>query len=454
MNTQHKCRTMMLLTLTGAMLASAVPAAAADVIYGPVYSPDNSHIYYVLSPADYYSAAIKAVEMGGYLVKIDDEDENRWVEYTFAGFGLDANAYRWIGANDLYLEGFWQAYDGETPLPYADWNPGEPSNGSGVENCAHFLPGPGGKWNDLPCNWVGYGIVEADDCNADGEPDSIGFYGLLTSYNQYLPRDYFHGERREPNVNFNWWRSGSPGYGIDPNLVFDVGFNGFLRPDKTEHYTIFLKLGGRGILSLQDPVSGQWIVDLDTYSTAQATVSLVAGRRYLFNIWYESFGSPGNIRVEWLSPSTPRQVIPQSAFVAADADCNNNFIGDECDIAEDPTRDCDGNGRLDECELADHDCNSNGVLDACDVLAGTSTDCDGNGTPDECELAGHDCNNNGIFDACEITAETAHDCNNNGVPDACDIVSGLVQCPIDVANACLLDDPAARADCNNNGITD
>jgi hypothetical protein len=57
--------------------------------------------------------------------------------------------------------------------------------------------------------------------------------------------------------------------------------------------------------------------------------------------------------------------------------------------------DCDGNGRLDVCDLADcgvgqawcDDCNTNGVLDVCDIAAGTSVDVNGNGVPDECEGA-------------------------------------------------------------------
>jgi hypothetical protein len=35
--------------------------------------------------------------------------------------------------------------------------------------------------------------------------------------------------------------------------------------------------------------------------------------------------------------------------------------------------------------LLPNDCNANGVLDECDIADGTSQDCDGDGTPDECE---------------------------------------------------------------------
>ncbi|QDU68693.1 right-handed parallel beta-helix repeat-containing protein [Engelhardtia mirabilis] len=49
------------------------------------------------------------------------------------------------------------------------------------------------------------------------------------------------------------------------------------------------------------------------------------------------------------------------------------------------------------------DCNGNGQLDACDIADGTSIDCNQNGLPDECELlvAGADVDLDGILDVCQ-----------------------------------------------------
>lgn len=52
--------------------------------------------------------------------------------------------------------------------------------------------------------------------------------------------------------------------------------------------------------------------------------------------------------------------------------------------------DCNNNGALDSCELAEataFDCDGNGVLDDCDLAAGNAEDCDGNGVLDRCDLA-------------------------------------------------------------------
>lgn len=87
--------------------------------------------------------------------------------------------------------------------------------------------------------------------------------------------------------------------------------------------------------------------------------------------------------------------------------------------------DCNGNDRLDACDNLG-DCNSNGIPDVCD------RDCDGNGTVDECEIAapGNDCQPNTLLDSCEP------DCNDNGTPDECDIRD------------------ATSSDCNTNGVPD
>jgi hypothetical protein len=81
------------------------------------------------------------------------------------------------------------------------------------------------------------------------------------------------------------------------------------------------------------------------------------------------------------------------------------------------------------------DCNENGLLDECDIAEGSSLECNDNGVPDECEFAGTvDCNGNGIVDLCEPGG--ANDCNGNDAPDWCDIAEGT------------------SADCNENGVPD
>jgi Metallo-peptidase family M12 len=124
-------------------------------------------------------------------------------------------------------------------------------------------------------------------------------------------------------------------------------------------------------------------------------------------------------------------------------DMNNNAIPDECEV------DCDGNGTPDAQEFfpigSRLDCNCNGQLDSCDLAQSLSIDCNNNNIPDECE----DCNGDGIADECEITAG-APDCNANGLPDECE---SAADCDGNlIADICDLG--AGAPDCNGNETLD
>jgi len=126
-------------------------------------------------------------------------------------------------------------------------------------------------------------------------------------------------------------------------------------------------------------------------------------------------------------------------------DCDDNGVGDACT----PPVDCDGNGEQDRCQIAsgapdvdgdgtldacEADCNDNAVPDDFDIATGAATDCDGNNVLDTCDiLAGAldsdgdglldecetDCNSNGVLDTVEISTGAAADCDSNGIIDAC-----------------------------------
>jgi hypothetical protein len=127
------------------------------------------------------------------------------------------------------------------------------------------------------------------------------------------------------------------------------------------------------------------------------------------------------------------------------ADCNENGIGDICDVADSTSFDCDQNNVPDECQP---DCDGDGWIDACD----NEGDCDDDGIPDNCEL---DCNENNIPDDCDIIYGISEDCNENGVPDECDFADGTeADCNYNnIPDSCDIAD-GTEEDCNENGVPD
>jgi len=121
------------------------------------------------------------------------------------------------------------------------------------------------------------------------------------------------------------------------------------------------------------------------------------------------------VAVTWAPNNSIVLIQPQN-------DCNANGIVDECDLAQGTSVDCNANQVPDECE-PDADCNANGIQDICDIASGASADCNHNFIPDECESS-NDCNGNGIQDVCEIN-RALNDCQQDGYLDACEIAAGV-----------------------------
>ena len=133
---------------------------------GEVFFPGNGHLYEYVSDTETWTAAepkARALtEYGatGYLTTITSPAEENFVSARLTDAG-------WMGANDLtlkhtwaWVEGpetgdiFWQGLGSSGSAQngaYTDWNNGEPNDSGGNEDCAQFLAGGSGKWNDLPC---------------------------------------------------------------------------------------------------------------------------------------------------------------------------------------------------------------------------------------------------------------------------------------------------------------
>jgi hypothetical protein len=156
-----------------------------------------------------------------------------------------------------------------------------------------------------------------------------------------------------------------------------------------------------------------------------------------------------------IQPGTFNELISDSGTLAIRLACPITVDGTECKGAGSltvevlytgigDTGDCNGNERLDICEIADStspDCNANLRPDSCDIASGFSADCNANAVPDSCDIASGaaDCNANAVPDSCDVATGTSPDIDANNKPDECQTVTvnagGSIQAAIDAAPA-------------------
>ncbi len=131
-----------------------------------IYNPATKH-YYKISDGDmnWLDAQAQAEAEGGYLVTINDADENTWVRETFEIYGTIL-----IGANDIDEEGrwvwvendenFWNGQASGTPVAgaYTNWNGGEPNDYGDGEDIVEMRTD--GLWNDNDLGRYLRGVIE------------------------------------------------------------------------------------------------------------------------------------------------------------------------------------------------------------------------------------------------------------------------------------------------------
>ncbi|RKU15913.1 hypothetical protein C6503_13385 [Candidatus Poribacteria bacterium] len=88
-----------------------------------VVNPVNGHVYKKTRSQTIKEAMAQATAEGGYLVAINDESEETWLQHVFG------NGKFWIGLSDAKKEGQWQWHSGE-PVNYTNWGTYEPEGGN------------------------------------------------------------------------------------------------------------------------------------------------------------------------------------------------------------------------------------------------------------------------------------------------------------------------------------
>ena len=104
-------------------------ALAAYLEPAPVWvvNPANGHAYKKTHSQTIKDAIAQATAEGAYLVAINDEAEEKWLNRVFG------NRQFWIGLSDVKEEGKWQWHSGE-PVDYTRWETYEPEGGNTAED--------------------------------------------------------------------------------------------------------------------------------------------------------------------------------------------------------------------------------------------------------------------------------------------------------------------------------
>eukprot|EP01031_Cornospumella_fuschlensis_P027981 gene27981-33789_t len=142
--------------------------------YSPPPSSDyrkfRGHYYYLSATlSTYETARSAAISMGGYLVKITDDDENSFVH----SMALNAGLSPWLGIRLCSDLSRFCYVDTNTEVTFTRWSIHQPDGGSS-EPCVKMFHNMKGLWNDHDCNRnFGY-VVEFDSKPAAAtgqEPD-------------------------------------------------------------------------------------------------------------------------------------------------------------------------------------------------------------------------------------------------------------------------------------------
>ena len=142
------------------------------ILEGPILWPSNGHTYYLLSQSNWEAAELRASQLTGHLVTVNNQSENDFLLTSFGDKaenapGTGSNVSLWIGLSDAANEGQF-IWAGGSSSTFTNYAPGEPAGGQADEDYIgiSITPNPSwkGKWHDIVADHRFsdrcYGVVE------------------------------------------------------------------------------------------------------------------------------------------------------------------------------------------------------------------------------------------------------------------------------------------------------
>jgi hypothetical protein len=161
-----------------------------------------------------------------------------------------------------------------------------------------------------------------------GGSTDAGFQGLYFSNTDFAGEPAF--QRRDVRIDFDW-KEGVAGKGLPvggsttPGMKdfshddYSIRWKGQIVPRFSEEYTFHI-IGQDGVRFRFRPDGGDWLTLVDSLENAQSADksvgALEAGKKYEIIFEYVDRANTGAsvARLEWSSPSTPREVIEPLSF--------------------------------------------------------------------------------------------------------------------------------------------
>ncbi len=149
------------------------PSAALTTFLDPptvwIVNPANGHAYKKIHCDGVTDATTQAAAENAYLVAINDEAENEWLEEIFGRERF------WIGLNDAAEEGQ-LAWDSGEPVTYTNWGEHERA-GNNTEVNDYVIWGFGGRWEMVAlgsghAHFVKTAILETTDVPVETSPEN------------------------------------------------------------------------------------------------------------------------------------------------------------------------------------------------------------------------------------------------------------------------------------------
>ncbi|KAG5841987.1 hypothetical protein ANANG_G00172900 [Anguilla anguilla] len=116
------------------------------------FNYEDRCFHHVAEKKTWLDAELNCLHLGGNLVSEHNEDEHEFLKHLHKTLD-DKNGPFWIGLSDAHKEKTWLWSDGTraSGKDYTRWNPAEPNNFGGKEDCVHSNYGGKKNWNDVNC---------------------------------------------------------------------------------------------------------------------------------------------------------------------------------------------------------------------------------------------------------------------------------------------------------------